>query len=260
MRELQWYSSGINSLLKKVCHPQSINEKSFVHSQCDCGSGDVCSHNKSVGVVGTNVASRLGVWEHQFDAQSRDLRLSDLSTTTTIKNLHANSISIAMSSFDVNHVPDPNQQDLCRVCQNISFDRLIEEGTIEHDVFKDIHHKSSHCVLCKLIFQRVKKSIIDSSVPEADVNGYIAAVGPSKIALRFSMSAENNDWLHIDVGPPSLMIDGWLPFGQSNSLRLFCQPGKCFLGFSHFFYLCKGPRKPSMRTPTYCHGMGEKLN
>ena len=145
-----------------------------------------------------------------------------------------------MALFNVKNFPDPDRQDLCNICQNISFDRFIEEGTIEHGVFKDVQNKSSHCVLCRLIFHKVKKSIMDSSVPEADVAGYIAAVGPSKIALRFSMSAENNDWLHIDVGPPSLMIDGWLPFGQSNSLRLFCQPGKRFLFvFPIYFYFYK---------------------
>lgn len=159
-------------------------------------------------------------------------------------SLLTDSISITMSIFSVDNILEPDLQYLCNVCQNISFDRFVEEGTIKHGVFKEIRHKSSHCVLCRLIFQKVKKSIVDSSVPEADVEGYIAAVEPSAIALRFSMSAENNDWLHIDVGPPSLMIDGWLPFGESNSLRLFCQPGELYLfrllsSLLFFFFYCK---------------------
>jgi hypothetical protein len=133
---------------------------------------------------------------------------------------------IVMSSLNANNHYERNQSHLCNVCRNISFDRFVEEGTIKHSVFRELHHNSSHCVLCRLIFQTLKKSIVESS-PEADVECHIAAVEPCEISLVFSMSEEYNERLHIAVGPPSLMIDGWLPFTQSgNSLRLFCQPGK----------------------------------
>lgn len=95
-------------------------------------------------------------------------------------------------------------------------------------VVKEILRKSSHCVLCRLISQTLKMSIIDSSVPEQHVAGYLAEVDTSEIGLFFSMAAEYNDRLHITVEPP-LMIDGWLPFAASrNSLRLFRETGELF--------------------------------
>lgn len=141
-----------------------------------------------------------------------------------------------MTTLGANNLPSPDQQRLCNNCQNISFDRLVEEETIKHSVFKEVLQNSSHCVLCRLIVQTIRKSIVDSS-PEGDVESYVATVGPCEISLVFSMSAEYNERLYIAVGPPSLMIDGWLPFSESgNSLRLFCQPGERheFLSLTRF--------------------------
>lgn len=131
-----------------------------------------------------------------------------------------------MNLLNPDNLLEADHRHLCNICQNISFDRFIAERTLRHDVFSDIRRKSSHCVLCRLIFHRVKKSIVDSSVSEIELEGYLTTIAPCEITLSFSMSPENDEWLRINLGPPSIMIDGWLPFGQSNSLRLFCQPGE----------------------------------
>lgn len=121
-----------------------------------------------------------------------------------------------------NNVMESAQSSLCHVCQKISFDRFVQERTIKLRIFKELRTESSHCVLCRLIFQTMKNCIIDCSVLEVEVENYLAAVGPSEISLRLSSSDEKNGRLSIVVGPPSIMIDGWLPFLESgNSLRLF---------------------------------------
>lgn len=115
---------------------------------------------------------------------------------------------------------------LCDVCRNISFDRLIEGQTIEHRIFKELLSPLSHCILCKLIFQTLKRLIIECSVPEIEVRKYLDELGPSKLRLGFRLSEEGHGMIHIGV-VPTIMIDGWLPFGGSQSaLRLFRQHGK----------------------------------
>lgn len=125
----------------------------------------------------------------------------------------------------INNIPESAQPFLCDVCQTISFDRFIEEQTIKHWSFKELHSKSSYCLLCRLIFQTMKQRIIiECSVPEVDVEKYIATLGPSQISL---MLLKESDRLNIAVGPPSLVIDGWHPFlGSGNSLRLFRPHGE----------------------------------
>lgn len=132
-----------------------------------------------------------------------------------------------MGSTSVNSVLESAQPFLCDVCQNISFDRFIEERTIKLGVFKMLNSKSNRCIFCRLIVQTMKQSIIDCSVPKVDIENHIAAVGPSQISLEFPLLKEENDRLCIHVGPPSIMVDGWLPFSESgNSLRLFRPHGE----------------------------------
>ena len=124
----------------------------------------------------------------------------------------------------INNILESAQPFLCDVCQTISFDRLIEEQTIKHRSFEELHSQSSYCVLCRLIFQTMKQRIIECSVPEVEVEKHIAALGPSQISL---MLLKESDRLNIAVGPPSIVIDGWHPFLESgNSLRLFRPHGE----------------------------------
>ena len=124
----------------------------------------------------------------------------------------------------INNILESAQAFLCDVCQTVSFDRFIEEKTIKHRIFKELHSKSSYCVLCRLIFQTMKQRIIECSVPEDEVEKYIATLGPSQISL---VLLEGSDRLNIAVGPPSIVIDGWYPFLESaNSLKLFRPHGK----------------------------------
>lgn len=115
---------------------------------------------------------------------------------------------------------------LCDVCRNISFDRFIEGQTMEHRIFKELPSTLSHCILCKLIFQTMKRLINECSVPEISVRKYLDELGPSKLSLGFRLSEEGRGMIYIYVSP-AIMIDGWLPFGGSqNALRLFRQYGK----------------------------------
>lgn len=115
---------------------------------------------------------------------------------------------------------------LCDVCRNISFDRLIEGQKMKHRIFKELPSTLSYCILCKLIFQTMKRLIIQSSVPEIEVSRYLEELGPSKLTLGFRLSEEGHGMIHIDV-IPSIVIDGWLPFsGSQNTLRLFRQQGE----------------------------------
>lgn len=146
---------------------------------------------------------------------------------------HTTSSMRSMRSMAINNILESAQPFLCDVCQTISFDRFIEEQTIKHRSFKELHSKSSHCVLCRLIFQTMKQRIIECSVPEVEVEKHIAALGPSQISLRLLL-LEESDRLNIAVGPPSIVIDGWHPFLESaNSLRLFRPHGEpdhaCFI-------------------------------
>lgn len=109
---------------------------------------------------------------------------------------------------------------LCDVCRDLSFDRLIEGQKMIHRIFKELSSTLSHCILCKLIFQTMKRLIIRSSVPEIEVSKYLEELGPSKLRLGIQLSEEGHGEIHIDV-MPSIMIDGWLPFGSQNTLRLF---------------------------------------
>lgn len=121
-----------------------------------------------------------------------------------------------------NEVMQSAQPSLCHVCQDLSFDRFVEEQTIKLRILKELRTESSHCVLCRLIFQTMKNRIIDCSVPEVEVENHLAAAEPCEISLRLPSPEEENDRLRIVVGPPSIMIDGWFPFLESgNSLRLF---------------------------------------
>lgn len=97
---------------------------------------------------------------------------------------------------------------------------------MKHRIFKELSSTLSHCILCKLIFQTMKRLIIECSVPELEVRKYLEELGPSKLKLGFRLSEEGNGMLYIDV-QPTITIDGWLPFGGSqNGLRLFRQDGK----------------------------------
>lgn len=134
-----------------------------------------------------------------------------------------------------NNIVESVQPFLCDVCQNISFDRFIEERKIKHRVFKEIHSNSSHCVLCRLIFHTVKRRIVECSVPEVEVESYIAALQASEISLELGSESlgEENDRLLIDVWP-SIMIDGWPPFlDRANSLRLFRPHGETSVSSTH---------------------------
>lgn len=97
---------------------------------------------------------------------------------------------------------------------------------MKHRIFKELPSTLSHCILCKLIFQTMKRLIIQSSVPDIEVSKYLEELGPSKLRLGFRLSEEGHGMIQIDV-IPSIMIDGWLPFGGSqNTLRLFRQQGE----------------------------------
>lgn len=131
-----------------------------------------------------------------------------------------------MSLISVKNSFESREPLLCDVCRNISFDRLIEGQTMKHRIFKELSSTLSHCILCKLIFQTMKRLIIECSVPELEVRKYLEELGPSKLKLEFRLSEEGNGMLYIDV-QPTIRIDGWLPFGGSqNGLRLFRQDGK----------------------------------
>ena len=114
---------------------------------------------------------------------------------------------------------------LCDVCRNLPFNRLIKGQKMIHRIFKELPSTLSHCILCKLIFQTMKRLIIRSYVPEIEVSKYLEELGPSKLRLGFQLSEEGHGEIHIDV-MPSIMIDGWLPFGSQNTLRLFRQQGE----------------------------------
>lgn len=122
----------------------------------------------------------------------------------------------------------------CDVCKHISFDRLVAERKIKLRAFKDLHSTSSRCILCKLIFKTMKRLIVECSVPEVEIDNYIAELGPSEISLSLPLLPDEqkaeNDRLIITVGPPSIVIDGWHPFLESgNSLRLFHSQGKTLI-------------------------------
>lgn len=131
-----------------------------------------------------------------------------------------------MSLISVQNSFESREPLLCDLCRSISFDRLIEGQTVKHRIFRELPSTLSHCVLCKLIFQTMKRLIIECSVPGIELQKYLDELGPSKLRLRFQLSEEGNGMLHIDVDP-SIMIDGWLLFGGGeNALRLFRQHGK----------------------------------
>lgn len=131
-----------------------------------------------------------------------------------------------MSLIHLKNCFESREPFLCDVCRNISFDRLIEGQTMEHRIFKELLSTLSHCILCKLIFQTMKRFIIECSVPEIEVRKYLDELGPSKLRLGFRLSEEGHGMIYIDV-IPTIMIDGWPPFGGSqNALRLFRQHGK----------------------------------
>lgn len=131
-----------------------------------------------------------------------------------------------MSLISVKNSFESRETLLCDVCQNISFDRLIEGQTMKHRIFKELASTLSHCILCKLIFQTMKRLIIECSVPEIEVRKYLDELGPSKLSLGFRLSEEGHGMISIYVSP-AIMIDGWLPFDRSQStLRLFRQQGK----------------------------------
>lgn len=161
------------------------------------------------------------------------------SSPTFSLELYDHSAASPMHSISVKSIFGSRQPLLCDVCQKISFDRLIEERTAKHRIFKELSSPSSHCILCKLIFQTMKRLIIGCSIPEIEVGSYLDKLGPSKLSLRFPLSEGGNDRLYIDVGPPSIMIDGWLPFGGSqNTLRLFRQHGKLHNFCSNALHRC----------------------
>lgn len=126
---------------------------------------------------------------------------------------------------------------LCDVCQKLSFDRLIQGQKMIHRIFKELLSTMSHCILCKLIFQTMKRMITQCSVPEIEVSKYLEELGPSKLSLGFRLSEEGHGEINIDV-MPSIMIDGWLPFsGSQNTLRLFRQQGEPHMNSVQRHYL-----------------------
>lgn len=131
-----------------------------------------------------------------------------------------------MSLISVSNSFESREPLLCDVCRNISFDRFIEGQTMKHRIFKELPSTLSHCILCKLIFQTMKRLINECSVPEISVRKYLDELGLSKLSLGFRLSEEGHGMIYIYVSP-AIMIDGWLPFGGSqNALRLFRQHGK----------------------------------
>lgn len=78
-----------------------------------------------------------------------------------------------------------------------------------------------------MIFQSMKRLIVECFILATKVESYFDKLDLSQLMLRFLFLDRKNDRQYIDVGLPSIMIDGWLPFGGSqNTLKLFLQHGK----------------------------------
>ena len=124
---------------------------------------------------------------------------------------------------------------LCELCQTLSLDRFLQEISIKLRILEDLRLTSSVCVLCRLVFEAIRRNIADFVQPWQSVEEterYLTELKSRWVSLRFPpIHTANNatrDRLYVDVQGPLPMIDGWLLLSQSDTslalLREASQP------------------------------------